>query len=311
MRRFRNNVLGAVLLVLAIAAGACGSGGDDGENGDTGDAGGQDKGSITVGVSGAFPENQIVAQMYALVLEEAGYDVSTQLDIGTREISDPALETGEIDVKPEYLASELLFLDPNAEPGSDPQELVSQLEPLLAEKGIAILEPSPAQDQNAFVVTSEFAESESVSSVSDLQPLAGDLTLGGPPECPRRPFCILGLKDVYDIEFGSFQPIADTAARVKTLVRGSIDVALLFSTDPQIVQEDLVVLEDDQGLQAAENITPVVREEVLNDEITELLNSVSATLDTETMTELNGRVAIDQEDPETVAQEFLEQEELL
>ncbi|MDQ3987439.1 MAG: ABC transporter substrate-binding protein [Actinomycetota bacterium] len=308
MRRFRKNVLGAVLLVLAIAASACGSGGDDGEDGDTG---GQEKGPITVGVSGAFPENQIVAQMYALVLEDAGYDVSTQLDIETREISDPALESGEIDVKPEYLASELLFLDPDAEAGSDPQELVSQLEPLLEENGVAILEPSPAQDQNAFVVTSEFADSEGVSTVSDLQPLAGDLTLGGPPECPRRPFCILGLKDVYDIEFGNFQPIADTAARVTALTGESIDVALLFSTDPQIVQENLVVLEDDQGLQAAENITPVVRQEVLNDEITELLNSVSAALDTETMTELNGRVAIDQEDPETVAQEFLEQEGLL
>ena len=214
-------------------------------------------------------------------------------------------------MKPEYLASELLFLDPDAEAGSDPAELVSQLEPLLAENEIAILEPSPAQDTNAFVVTSEFADSEGISAVSDLQPIAGDLTLGAPTECPDRPYCIIGLKDVYDVEFGNYQPIDDTPARVQALTGGNIDVALLFSTDPQIVAEDLVVLEDDKGLQSAENITPVVREEVLNEEVTELLNAVSASFDTASITELIGRVALEQEDAETVAREHLEAEGLL
>ena len=140
---------------------------------------------------------------------------------------------------------------------------------------------------------------------------AGDLTLGGPPECPDRPFCVPGLKKTYGIEFAEFQPISDTAARVQALAGGQIDVALLFSTNSQIAANDFVVLEDDQGLQAAENITPVVNEEVLNDEIEELLNAVSAALTTENITELNGRVELDQEDPADVAADFLAEQGLI
>ncbi len=311
MRSSRSLVLGAALLALALLLGACGSGEDDGSNGDAGNGAAEEKGSLTVGVSGAFPENQIVAEMYAQVLADAGYDVDTTLDIGTREISDPALERGEIDIKPEYLASQLLFLDPTATPSADPAEVAAELEPLLAEKGIALLEPSPAQDTNAFVVTQETASSTGAASLSDLADAASELTLGGPPECPKRPFCIPGLKETYGIEFGEFQPIADSAARVQALTGGQIDVALLFSTNSQIAANDLVVLEDDQGLQAAENITPVVNEEVLNDEVEELLNAVSAALTTENITELNGRVELDQEDPGDVAADFLAEQGLI
>ena len=311
MRSSRSLVLGAALLALALLLGACGSGEDEGDNGDAGNGAAEEKGSLTVGVSGAFAENQIVAEMYAQVLADAGYEVDTTLDIGTREISDPALERGEIDIKPEYLASELLFLDPEATPSADPAEVVAELEPLLAEKGIALLEPSPAQDANAFVVTQETASSTGAASLSDLADGAGDLTLGGPPECPDRPFCVPGLKKTYGIEFAEFQPISDTAARVQALAGGQIDVALLFSTNSQIAANDFVVLEDDQGLQAAENITPVVNEEVLNDEIEELLNAVSAALTTENITELNGRVELDQEDPADVAADFLAEQGLI
>src|ERR671919_604297 len=187
MRRSRSLVLGATLIALALFATACGSGEDD-EDGGTG---GEQRGSVTVGVSGAFTENQLVAEMYAQALESVGYDVSRQLDLGTREISQPALVDGEIDVKPEYLASLLLFLDPEAEASGVPEESVPLLEPLLAEQGIALLEPSPATDQNVFVVTGETADEHGLASVSDLAPVAGDLTLGGPPECPKRPFCLI------------------------------------------------------------------------------------------------------------------------
>ncbi|MGH2693605.1 MAG: glycine betaine ABC transporter substrate-binding protein, partial [Actinomycetota bacterium] len=144
MRRSRSLVLGATLIALALFAAACGSGEDD----DDGGAGEEQRGSVTVGVSGAFTENQLLAEMYAQALENVGYDVSRQLEIGSREISQPALVDGEIDIKPEYLASLLLFLDPKAEASGIPEENVSVLEPLLAEQGVALLEPSPATDQN-------------------------------------------------------------------------------------------------------------------------------------------------------------------
>ncbi len=305
MRRPRSYVLGAALLALGLLLGACGSGGDDDE---AAGGGGEEKGQITVG-DDSFAESQIVAEMYAQVLENAGYDVDRK-STKSREVRLPAMESGEIDVAPEYLATLISVLDPGEGRVSDPGEAVEILDgDLLADKGLTVLEPSEAVDTNVFVVTPELAEQ--YTTLSDLAPDAGDLTLGGPAECPTRPYCIPGLKDVYGIEFGSFEPLEYGPATVQALKQEAVDVALLFSTDGTIGAEGLVVLEDDKGLQAADNITPLVNEEVLDDEVTELLNSVSAALTTEIVTDLNTRVGVDQEDPADVAAEFLESEGLL
>jgi osmoprotectant transport system substrate-binding protein len=309
MRTLRRHVLGAGLLALMLVLGACGDDDDDDAAGGNADA---DKPSLTVGVSGAFPENQIVAEMYAQLLEHHGYDVDTQLDIASREISQPALESGEIDVKPEYLGTLLVFLDPEAQASGDPDENVALLEPLLEERGVALLEYSAANDTNSFVVTAETAEEFGLATVGDLAPVAGDLTLGGPSECPQRPFCIPGLKETYGVEFGDFKPLDPGGPlTVAALDGGKIDVALLFSTSSVIGDKGWVVLEDDQNLQTADNIAPVVSQDVLDGDITEALNSISALLTTENITELNGRVEIDQEDPADVALDFLEQNGLM
>ncbi len=302
MRRSRRHVLGAALLASTLWIGACGPGEDDG----TGGGGTEEKGSLTVGVSGAFAENQIVAEMYAQVLENAGYEVARQLDLGEREISQPALVDGEIDLKPEYLGSLLLFLDPQADASGEPEENAALLNGLLGEDDLELLEPSAANDTNALVVTPETADEHGLVTTSDLADVAGDLTLGGPPECPKRPFCIPGFKETYGIEFGEFKPLdVGGPLTVAALEEDKVDVALLFSTSSVIGDKGWVVLEDDENLQTAENITPVVRGDVLNDEITALLDAVSAELDNETITELNGRVEIDKEDPATVAGDFL------
>lgn len=304
MRMFRRTALGAALLALALIGAACGEEGSGG-------GGGGEGGTLTVG-GVAFAENQIVAEMYALVLENAGYTVERQTGLESREVLQPAIEAGDIDVAPEYLSSLLLFLDPDATASGDPDEARSALEPLLEERGQTLLESSEANDTNAFVVTGETAEANDLASVSDLAPVAGDLTLGGPPECPERPFCIPGLRDVYGIEFGEFVPLdVGGPLTVEALEGGDIDVGLLFSTSSVIGANGWIVLEDDQQLQNAENITPVVRTEVLDDEIEELLNAVSATLTTENITELNGRVEIDGEDPAEVASSHLTEEGLL
>ena len=304
MRRSRSLVLGATLLALGLLLGACGSGGDDEEPTANG---AEEKGEVTVG-DDSFAESLIVAEMYAQVLENAGYDVSRQ-STESREVRLPAMESGEIDVAPEYLATLVSVLDPDAGRVSTPEDATEVLEPLLEEKGLAVLEASEAVDTNVFVVTPEMAEQ--YTTLSDLAPDAGDLILGGPSECPTRPYCIPGLKDVYGIEFGTFEPLDYGPATVAALKQGAVDVALLFSTDGTIGEEGLVVLEDDMGLQAADNITPLVNAEILDDEITKLLNAVSAVLTTENITELNTRVGVDQEDPEDVAAEFLEAEGLL
>jgi osmoprotectant transport system substrate-binding protein len=289
---------------MALFAASCGDESGGGGNGDG------EKGSLTVGFVN-FAENQIAAEMYAQVLENAGYTVERQ-GLESREVLQPALEGGDVDIAPEYLSSLLLFLDPAATASGDPAEVVSTLTPLLEGKGQTLLEPSDADDTNAFVVTPDTASEHGLTSVSDLAPVAGDLTLGGPPECPERPFCIPGLRDTYGVEFGEFVPLdVGGPLTVEALENGDIDVALLFSTSSVIGENGWVVLEDDQSLQNAENITPVVRTESLDDEIESLLNAVSATLTTENITELNGRVEIGGEDPAVVAQTHLEAEGLL
>lgn len=308
MRDPRRYVLGAILLASALLLGACGSGGDD-DSTDTGGSGGEEKGSVTVG-SDSFPEAQIVGEMYAQVLENAGFDVERKLDIQSREVRLPAMESGEIDVAPEYVASLLSVLDPKADLQGDATTVAERLVGPLQEKGLELLEPSAAVDTNAFAVTQETAEEFGLSAVSDLEGLAGEMVLGAPAECPERPFCIPGLKDVYNVEFAEFKELEYGAATVQALQAGEIDVALIFSTDPLVGANDLVVLEDDKGLQSADNIVPLVNSE-LPDDARELLNEVSATLTTEEITELNTRVAIDLEDPADVAREFLESKGLL
>ncbi|MEO8291622.1 MAG: glycine betaine ABC transporter substrate-binding protein [Actinomycetota bacterium] len=142
--------------------------------------------------------------------------------------------------------------------------------------------------------------------------IASQLTLGGPPECPDRPFCIPGLKDTYGLEFADFKPLdVGGPQTIAALQAGQIDVGLLFSTSSVIAENDWVVLEDDKQLQSAENIAPVVRTEVLNDEIAQILNSISAAVDSPTITGLNKLVEIDKQDPDAVAGDFLQQQGLL
>jgi len=264
------------------------------------------KGTIVVGVSGAFAENQIVAEMYASVLEHAGYTVERQFDLRSREISQSALESGQIDVKPEYLSSLLLFLDANAAHSKDPVEVAAQDRELLGSRGISVLTPSPAQDTNTFVANAETAQRFGLTTMTSLAAVANQLVLGAPPECPQRPFCLADLRDTYGILFYDFEPLdAGGPQTVEALKSNEVQIGLLFSTDPSIEANGFVPLVDDKHLQDPENITPVIRTEKLNDEIGGLLDDVSAKLTTENVTTLVGKVVIDGQDVATVAKDFL------
>jgi len=270
------------------------------------------KGTIVVGVSGAFTENQIVAEMYAQVLEHAGYAVERDFELRSREVSQNALESGQIDVKPEYLSSLLLFLEPNADASDDPNDVATKDRAVLAPKGIEVLTPSPAQDTNQFVANAETAQRFGLTTMTSLAAQASHLTLGGPPECPQRPFCLTGLKDVYGIVFDDFEPLdAGGPQTVEALTSDDVQVGLLFSTDPSIRANGFVPLVDDRHLQDAENLTPVIRIEKLNDEIRAALDAVSARLTTENVTTLVGDVVIEGQEVGTVARDFLTANDLL
>ncbi len=296
MRIFRIGVLGAALTVLI---GACEPGGGAGDE------------RITIGAV-RFAENQIVAEMYALALEDAGYEVARRFNFGRREKLQPQLRSGEVDLAPEYLASLLSYLDPEAQPSSDPRENLQRLRPPLEERGLTALEPSRANDTNALVVTPDTAERYNLSKVSDLVPVAGRMTFGGPPECPQRRFCLQGLEDIYGVNFKEFIALdINGPLTIAALASGEIDVAILFSTSPVIVERGWVPLEDDRELQAAENITPVIRIDVYNEETDEVLEDISDSLTTEKMTRLNAAVEVENQDFTAVARDFLEDEDLL
>ena len=297
----------AAIVLASTAITAC----TDSDGGPTRRPTGGDE-AIVVGVSGDFAENQIVAEMYAQVLEHAGYPVERLLDLRSREVSQNALEAGAIDVKPEYLSSLLLFLDPNAEASADAPDVARKAAELLRSEGLTLLTPSAAEDTNQFVANAETAERFDLTTVSSLAPVAGQLTFGGSPECPQRPFCLRGLHEVYGLLFDDFTPLdAGGPLTVDALRRDAVQIGLLFSTDPRIEQNGFVPLVDDKHLQNAENITPAIRSAKLNDEVRRLLDAVSAQLSTEEMTELVGRVVIDGQSVATVATDFLNANDLL
>jgi len=259
-----------------------------------------------VGVSGAFTENQIVAEMYAQVLERAGYTVERQFNLRSREISQNALESGQIDLKPEYLSSLLLFLDPNAKASSNTAAVASQDSRLLQPRGITVLTPSPGQDTNEFVANAQTAQRFDLTTMSSLAPVAGRLTFGGPPECAQRPFCLPGLKRVYGILFDDFKALDVGGPQTVAALRGDeVQIGLLFSTDPSIEENGFVPLVDDEHLQNAENITPVIRSVKLNDEVRTLLDAVSAPLSSDQMTGLVRKVVIDGQTVAEAARGFL------
>jgi osmoprotectant transport system substrate-binding protein len=262
--------------------------------------------TMVVGVSGAFTENQLVAEMYSQVLEHAGYTVDREFDLRSREVSQSALESGQIDLKPEYLSSLLLFLDSNAQTSSDSTDVARQVGERLRPKSITVLTPSPAQDTNQFVANAKTAQEFNLTTLSSLAAVADRLTIGAPPECPLRPFCLPGLRDVYGILFEDFDPLdAGGPETVAALKSDEVQIGLMFSTDPSIEANGFVPLLDDKHLQNAENITPVIRTEKLNEDVRRSLDAVSARLSSDTVTELVGKIAIDGRDVAAVAKAFL------
>lgn len=295
MRTFRNRAIGAMFIVVALVATACSSGG-----------GSKDGTTIVIG-SANFGESELIAEIYAQALEAKDFPVERKFNVGTRNVYAPALEAGELHLVPEYVGSALTYL--GGEATSDVEATTEALRAAWAPKGISVLEPAPAQDKNGFVVTRETADSLGAVNVSDLAAANGSLVLGGPPECPDREFCLIGLEDTYGLTFAAFRPLdAGGSLTVSALKEGEIDVGVLFTTDGVIAAEDFVLLNDDKGLQPAESVVPVIATSIVEeygDEIETVLNAVSVKLTTEGLTEMNRLVGYVGDDPAQVATNWL------
>jgi osmoprotectant transport system substrate-binding protein len=307
MRRIRlGSAAAAVCLALLVAA--CG-GGDDALQG--GDQSGGGQSSVIVG-STNFPEQLILAQMYAAVLEKAGVEVTTRLNLGNREVVFPALEKGEIQLLPEYNGSVLSFLDPNAT-ATTTEEVNTALAPLLQAKNLVALDTSPAEDKDGWAVTQETATRHNLRTLDDLKPVAGQLVVGGPPELKTRPAGLPGLKKVYGIpDFKEFKALdAGGPLTVSALKQGDIDVARVFTTQGVIAAEGWVLLEETKPLEPSQNIVPIGRTDAMTDQVKSALNSLSAKITTEELTKLNAQVDVDKKDPEQVARDWLTQQGLI
>ena len=293
----------AARLVAAVGllAAACG-------DGRTGDDAGPPPG---LGVASFnFAESRLVAEIYAQALEGEGIQVRRELDLGPRELVQPALRQGLVDVVPEYLGSALTSVDPAAEVDpSVPADVRRHLDAAVDPWGLRVLEPSAAQNQNGLAVTRATAERLDLEVTSDLRGAASELSIGGPPECPDRPYCLPGLAEAYGLTFAEFRPLADQAYVRQALADRVIDVGVLFTTDGALAGGDLVLLGDDRGLQPAENLVPMVRAEVLaapgGDRVAATLDAVSGHLTTANLRFLNWRVSVAGNDPADEAHAWL------
>lgn len=244
-----------------------------------------------------FTENQVLAEVYALALRRAGVPVSIQHGVGTREVVEPALEQGVVDVVVDYLGTALDFVQPQgSSAGRSPDDLHGALAAAMKPRGVSVLHPSSAEDQNGFAVSHAFATAHGVTRLSELAPLAEGLTLGAPPECPTRPLCLPGLRSVYGLDFGKVDAMPSRAATVEALLAGQIDVGLLETTDARLATTPVTLLADDRGLQPHENVVPLVRSAALGrwgDRMATALDAVSARLTTAALVGLNHAVEID------------------
>ena len=264
--------------------------------------------TITV-TSFDFPESEILAEVYGQALRRSGYPVEVVARLGPREIVEPALEQGRVDLVPGYLGSGLNFLhELERVATADPAATHALLQQALAARGLSALAYAPAQDRNGFVVTGDLARRHKLERISDLEPLARQLTFGGPPECPGRPLCLEGLREVYDLEFKRFVPMPSRTTTADALATGEVDVGMLETTDGNLLNHDLVQLGDDRGLQPAENVVPIVRKEVLaayGPALASLLDATTAQLRTVNLIHLNQRVQLQGVEPATVAADWL------
>jgi len=316
----RNIAAALAALIVAVGIAACGSSSDN--TTESTSSGGSksaqviqsnpanNKVTVTIG-SKNFTEEFILGNIYAQALKAAGYNVKTQLNLGSEQIALKALKSGQIDAYPEYTGTALtsFFKVKTADIPADPTKAYDQTKAEFTKEGITALPPTPFTDSNAVAVTPATAKKLSLKNISDLKAKAGTLTLAGPPECRQREDCLLGLQQTYGLKFKSFTPV-DPSLRHEVLQKGQADASIVFTTDGQIKANKEVVLGDDQNIFPPYNITLLVNDKVLQKAGPDFAKTVALVqkgMTTPVMQELNSRVDLDKQKPAAVATEYLKE----
>lgn len=304
----RRLLTAAIAAVTAITAAGCGSSSKQGTPPPSTAAGGTGSAAtsklVTIG-SANFPENEVLADIYADALRKAGVAVSTKLDIGSREVYFKEVENGTLNVFPEYNGALLDYLQPGATAAStaDVDKALSAALP----PSLEALQPSPAQDADSVTVTSTFAAAHHLKSISDLKPIESQVTIGAPPEFANRQQGLLGLKKLYGLTL-KFKPLDESGPlTIAALEDGTIQAGDVYTTDPSVAKYHFVALADPLHLFPAENVTPIVNRNVATPTVVKTLNAVSAALTTSDLVQLVGAVENDHVDPGTAASQFVTQ----
>jgi osmoprotectant transport system substrate-binding protein len=234
---------------------------------------------IVVG-SQAYYSNEIIAEIYAQALESAGYEVERKFQIGQRDAYLPELESGAVDLFPEYTGNLLQFYAPETM-ATQADEVYEALQSALPE-GLTALAMSPATDQDSYNVTAEFAAENNLVSIADLAGVEG-LILGGAPELEERPYGPAGLLETYGVVVG-FDATGDIT--VDALLEGVISLANVYSGDPRIAEFGLVTLADPEGLFLASNVVPIASSDVAA-EVAAIIDPISVALTPEALVALN------------------------
>jgi osmoprotectant transport system substrate-binding protein len=307
----RRLLVGVVALSAALLT-ACGSSSSSTatEPGAGGSSTAADKGPVRISGQN-FTEAEIVADMYAAVLQKAGYDPSVKL-VDTRDVY-MKLVPDQIDVVPEYTGAIVEFLNgtyngSDAKPitVSDPQQTIDKAKPLLEKKGVTLLDPSPATDSNAFFVTKKYSEDNGVTTLSGLK--GKSVTLAAAPDCKGRLDCEGGLTSAYGIKVTKILPLGYASQQTyDSVLKGESQLGETSTTDGTLESQGLVLLDDDQHIQPAQNLVPMVSSAFLeaHPDVAEPLNALMAKLTTEDLTKLNAEVSVDRQKPEDVAQQWL------
>src|ERR1700761_9555130 len=268
-------------------------------------SGGAASGSVVIG-SANFPENEVLAEVYALALQAKGVKVTTKLNIGAREVYYPQVEKGAIDIIPEYNGT---LLTVEADPTSTAKTTAAVAAALAANlpSSVTVLNAAPASDSDSITRTQATATKDHLKSIADLAPYAKDMVLGGPSEFKTRSDGIAGLKSTYGLTFKSFDPLDESGPiTLAALTGGKVQAADVFNTTPQIISDKLVSLTDPKNNFAAQNVIPLVYKPALNSTITGTLNAVDAKLTTSALLALDVKVITDKEDYTTAAQQWLQ-----
>ncbi|UNK70787.1 ABC transporter substrate-binding protein [Microbacterium sp. H1-D42] len=301
-RKTRTALAAGVVLIAGIALTGCGTSNPLEEP--TGDTGADRGGNTIVVGSQAYYSNEIIAEIYAQALEDAGFTVERQFNIGQRDAYMPEIESGKITLFPEYTGNLLEYLDKDAT-ATSPEDVYAALQKAMPE-GLVALDYAEASDQDTYTVLKSFADENGLTSIADLAGLSTPATIGGAPEFEQRPYGPTGAKDVYgvDLKFSATGP-----GTLDALLAGEIQIADIYTADPAFKTKDIVALKDPENMILASNVVPIASKDVAT-EVSDVINAISDELDAEDLVEMNVQSTVDQMSAPEIAKKWLADNDL-